>query len=428
MALTARLALVCLALGACSGDDAATPVAIPDRDDLSASRIGARIENGLSAAVRFTVPDDAVSMVIEVRGERGLYFVGKLVPPSGGDLVESGAIVTRDAREVPGTVDWMLPNNPDRMLESGEYSLTLRGEDSSGGRLSENVSVLVYVKHRSTPTDCGVKLDFLVDRNATADYETAIDGVVDRMVPLLYPVGIGIIDYQIQQVSVPLPSVDVTGASWRQTLDAVNSVLAEARASGSARPDAVHLVLVKDIVGRTGAAGYSMGLPGPYAPDRPTSAVLISTSAWTDSRGEIDVDGMYTTVSHEMGHFLGLYHTSEIDGLLHDPIADTPECSGTQPICDDDSYAGNIMTTRQGARRHQFTAGQGTVMRRHPLCRPHAVILPRPTCDLTCSPPTVCGLWKAAESCMRACDPRGAACPNAKPCVPDDLGVYVCSP
>ena len=31
-------------------------------------------------------------------------------------------------------------------------------------------------------------------------------------------------------------------------------------------------------------------------------------------------------IAHELGHFLGLWHTSEADASLHDPVADTPEC------------------------------------------------------------------------------------------------------
>lgn len=36
---------------------------------------------------------------------------------------------------------------------------------------------------------------------------------------------------------------------------------------------------------------------------------------------------MGSTISHEMGHYLGLNHPSESAGTKHDPIADTPECT-----------------------------------------------------------------------------------------------------
>jgi hypothetical protein len=32
------------------------------------------------------------------------------------------------------------------------------------------------------------------------------------------------------------------------------------------------------------------------------------------------------TMAHELGHQLGLFHTTEADGTMHDPISDTAEC------------------------------------------------------------------------------------------------------
>jgi hypothetical protein len=40
---------------------------------------------------------------------------------------------------------------------------------------------------------------------------------------------------------------------------------------------------------------------------------------------------MGSTISHELGHFLGLNHPSESSGAVHDPIPDTPTCSTVDP-------------------------------------------------------------------------------------------------
>ena len=51
------------------------------------------------------------------------------------------------------------------------------------------------------------------------------------------------------------------------------------RAAG-ARADAVHLVVVRGLDdGGDTVAGYSLGLPGPFAAERPTAAVLVSAGA-----------------------------------------------------------------------------------------------------------------------------------------------------
>jgi hypothetical protein len=396
---------------------------VSGRTDLSLATCYTEISDGLSGDVLFKVPQGTASILIEVRGKEGVYYLSKLKPPSGTDLVESGAIVTREAREVPGLVDWMYPNNPDIEIESGSYRLIVRGETAQGERLSEEAEVLIYAKQASSPDECGLHLDFLVDQTAVVEFEEAIDAVVSRLVSLYYQAGVGIIDYQVQQITVPTPDVDVSGGSWRATLSVVDDILKTGLQQGSARKDAMHVIVVRSL---GEAAGYAMGLPGPYAPDRPTSAVLAASDAWADMRGYLDLDAMYTTVAHEIGHYLGLYHTTEHDGLNNDPIADTPTCSSGS--CFDDLFVGNIMTPGEGARRHLLTRGQATVIKRHPLCSPRSVLLPPPKCGVPCTAPEICAIWSGKQTCLPACDPHGDPCASARSCVTDDVGVYVCAP
>ena len=49
-------------------------------------------------------------------------------------------------------------------------------------------------------------------------------------------------------------------------------------------------------------------------------------------------DGM--TMLHELGHFLGLFHTTEANPAIHDPLSDTPTCTSNASTCPD---ARNIM-------------------------------------------------------------------------------------
>lgn len=73
--------------------------------------------------------------------------------------------------------------------------------------------------------------------------------------------------------------------------------------------------------------------------------------------------------AHEAGHYFGLYHTVESSGL-HDIIDDTVECPavGTSPVCPRDG--GGLLMHWEYLGGTLLTAGQGKVLRAHPLMEP----------------------------------------------------------
>ena len=110
-----------------------------------------------------------------------------------------------------------------------------------------------------------------------------------------------------------------------------------------------------------GVAGVAGGIPSPNGLNgtlHSGAAIALQGVASADSTGD--------DMSHEIGHTLGLYHTTESDGATYDPISDTLQCSAAQnqanpSACPD---AGNIMFWQLvGAASPAFTAGQGNVVR-----------------------------------------------------------------
>jgi hypothetical protein len=223
--------------------------------------------------------------------------------------------MTRDARGGSGLVDWLYPNTPSLAIEPGGYQLRFTALDSNGASVDDNATVRVY--QRMAPpqvSEALLSVDLLIADGALdgLQIDDVSDQLTSRVNQIYAQVHVAIADYTSNKVSLDGNDISLT------SLAAVRTALA------GARPGAIHIVLVSSVEDDGGAiAGYSLGLPGPVDSSRAAAGVLVATSAFQSPiDGSLDLDGLATTCAHEIGHYLGLYHTSERDGMEHDPIAD----------------------------------------------------------------------------------------------------------
>jgi hypothetical protein len=147
---------------------------------------------------------------------------------------------------------------------------------------------------------------------------------------------------------------------------------------GKLRPTstAVAVAVVSGIydMGQPVALGLShlAGVPGMAGARSSGLVISIDPQQWTKDQSapagqSIAATVWGTTLAHELGHFMGLWHTDEFDGALTDPIDDTPGCTIsasvlTPALCP--QQAQNLMFWSPAAAN--LSKGQVTVTRRHP--------------------------------------------------------------
>jgi len=169
------------------------------------------------------------------------------------------------------------------------------------------------------------------------------------------------------------------------------------RESAGAPDRALNLFFVRRALGN-GVLGVAARITGPERAGTDVSGVMVDYDF-----GSVATAGHVT--AHEIGHYLGLFHTTESNGS-HDIIDDTLECpaTGTDEVCAVEGN-GNLMHWRV-LPDDALTDGQGVVLRAHPLVRPGASTLAR-----RLAPPApgekgpVPPGWCATAGC-RACAPR----------------------
>ena len=122
-----------------------------------------------------------------------------------------------------------------------------------------------------------------------------------------------------------------------------------------------------------GTIGVSYGLPGPAGLHGTDGSGAVFTAEYmggqtTDGLG-VPVDGNLFTaqvLAHEVGHYLGLFHTSEQNGFNFDPLGDTPQCSRIAANCPD---IDNLMFPFASATGNTITPNQAFVLGVNPLTK-----------------------------------------------------------
>ena len=337
-----------------TGDDepsagpAATAIA---RDDLRVVDLGAPADG----IVEMTVEEGDASVLIVASG-RDIDGEVAILAVEGPD----GFFV--DERDIPQVVNngenaLLLPLRPDEPLAPGAYTVVTDAPDGL-----REIRAVIKSGDIGGPQVMDVDLDLFTTTGRLADEAAREDlsaGYLDVAEEILGPhelavgdIGFVDVDPELQdrfaELDLPSSGIDTAQRELCQAIDAED-------------PD-----------GET--EGNASGIPGSVAlPDTVTSCVAIQAD------GTRDLDELAVTTWHEAGHLLGLFHTTELEGEVFDPLADTPECDAgvfdddgdgevTEEECGVDGGGDNFMFHDSDATT--LTADQAAVLRLSPLFRP----------------------------------------------------------
>lgn len=334
--LLGRLLLPLLILPACAPEDEIVGGSEDGPYYVVALGEGAKTDGTSKLTVSVPAGAESLALVVDGAGKR-LILADTITNPAGEKVFDfNNDIVKNRADALDRLYTVLVPNNPEVKLTAGDWTFTFVTDGAA-----YDITGRAVIKNSTGPKTLDLNLFFVGLEETTAESaksDDAFQQILTNVGEVYAQAGISIgkISYNaVSEADADTFAVIDYKASQQHSLYKLSSGM---------KNRALNYFFVADIEG--GDAGFSLlgesgGVPGPptlHGTER--SGVMVNMANFEAAKEGGDADLLTEAsrlteiiMAHEGGHYLGLYHTVERNGLAlkegnngQDPLSDTPLC------------------------------------------------------------------------------------------------------
>ena len=258
----------------------------------------------------FVVPSNGISFLLSIfKDSHAIVEFYSLADPDGTDILSASSTpnlynAASGSLGVDRYANVLVPQSPSFSAKAGTWTF----------KANNNDRVKIITRTGSTPSD-----------NATITIQPYITGTTwsagDISVALIIMKRI----YSKNGITLTVKSTITISDTQYATVSKTFTDTTTSALLSQGSTDGVNLFFVQDQLEKTSFLGKAAGIPGSMGIANSWNGVLIFLIPHA-SGTMLDAQLLGETAAHEMGHQLGLFHTTESGGNQFDILSDTLEC------------------------------------------------------------------------------------------------------
>jgi hypothetical protein len=309
----------------------------------------------------FVVPEDGVSFLLSIfLGSNYNIKFYSLTDPSGKDILSASSTpnlydVSSGNIGTPGYANVLVPQSPSFSAKAGTWTF----------KAYTNDRVNLALRTGSTSSAATIAIQPFITGTDWSASDISVALIIMKRIYSKNGITLTIND------TITISDTQYAAVSETLTNSTTSALVSQGVTEG------VNLFFIEDY-SYSGSLGNAAGIPGSMGIANSWNGVLISLNAHK-SGSTLESQLLGETAAHEMGHQLGLFHTTESNGIDFDILTDTAECrTGDITAEDCEGYgaenvmfwtAWNTLSRSAGKKQETLSSHQQHVLKYSPLAK-----------------------------------------------------------